>query len=105
MIVQSPDAAAGTQLRRIAAETAGVVVVARLGSATLDDAMAARRLMEALGLHALGLVITCSPAESAEITRAGFGVPARPRARSRAGSPNGSHAAAESPHDEPAARH
>jgi capsular polysaccharide biosynthesis protein len=96
VIVQSPETGAGPQLRRIASDTGGVVLVARLGEATTDDAMAARRLVEALALHGLGLVITCSASETADIARSGFAAPPRPRprSRSRGGSPNGTHAAA-----------
>ena len=97
MIVESPDVAQGAQLRGIAPDTAGVLLVARLGRATVDDAMAARRLVEALSLRALGLVLTCSAADAASVIRSGFSAPPRPRSRARAAAPNGRHPAADEP--------
>ena len=60
VIVASPRGATGPQLRELAAHAAGTILVARLGSTSVDDAVAARRLMRALGLHGLGLVVTCA---------------------------------------------
>jgi non-specific protein-tyrosine kinase len=97
VIVESPDVAQGAQLRGIATDTAGVLLVARLGRATVDDAMAARRLVDALSLRALGLVLTCSAADAASVIRSGFATPARPRSRARAAAPNGRHPAADEP--------
>jgi capsular polysaccharide biosynthesis protein len=104
VIVESPAVATGAQVRAMASDTAGVLIVARLGRATLDDAMAARRLLDALALRALGLVLTCSAADAAAIMRNGFAPPARKRARSRSGgSSNGVHPlTAEPALDEPA---
>jgi capsular polysaccharide biosynthesis protein len=94
VIVESPDTAPGAQLRGIAPDIAGAVLVARLGSATVDDAMAARRLVDALSLRAIGLVLTCSAADAANVIRAGFAAPVRPRSRARSTAHNGTHPAA-----------
>jgi hypothetical protein len=91
VIVQSPRHAPNAQLRRIAADTAGIVLVAKLGAATEDDAMEARRLVDALALEALGLVITCTVADRTLVTRAGFAVTPRRRTRARSQPANGSY--------------
>jgi capsular polysaccharide biosynthesis protein len=79
VIVQSPHSAGGTQLRRIAADVSGVILVARLGVASEDDAIAARRLVDALGLTPLGLVLACSTADRPLVPRGAFApTPARP---------------------------
>jgi capsular polysaccharide biosynthesis protein len=88
-IVESPPPSEGTQLRQLARHMTAVILVARLGSSSLTDAAATRRLVDALGLHPLGLVVTCSAAEAAAIERDGFEGPLRPPSRPRAASPNG----------------
>jgi hypothetical protein len=93
VIVESPAVEQGAQLRGIAPDTAGVLLVAHLGRATVDDAMAARRLVEALSLRPLGLVLTCSAADAAAVIRAGFAAPAPRRSRVRAAGQNGGHPA------------
>jgi capsular polysaccharide biosynthesis protein len=90
VIVQSPRVAPNAQLRRIAADTAGMVLVAKLGAASEDDAMEARRLIDALALHPLGLVITCTVADRTLVTRAGFAATPRRRTRTRSQAANGS---------------
>ncbi len=81
VVVQSPASAGGAQLRRIAADVSGVILVAQLGVASEDDAIAARRLVDALGMVPLGLVLVCSPADRPLVTRGGFATaPARPNA-------------------------
>jgi capsular polysaccharide biosynthesis protein len=92
VIVQSPHAARGARLRPLAARTAAVVLVARLGQAGEADASAARRLIEALGLRGLGLVVICSPGEIPGVLRASHAAPP-PAMRLRSASPNGAHAA------------
>jgi hypothetical protein len=82
--------APNAQLRRIAADTAGIVLVARLGAASEDDAMEARRLLDALALQPLGIVITCTVADRTLVTRAGFAATPRRRPRSRSQAGNGS---------------
>jgi capsular polysaccharide biosynthesis protein len=72
VVVQSPRSGGGTQLRRIAADVSGVILVAQLGVATEDEALAARRLVDALALVPLGLVLACSPADRPSVTRGGF---------------------------------
>jgi capsular polysaccharide biosynthesis protein len=90
VIVQSPRQAPNAQLRGIAADIAGIVLVARLGTASDDDAMEARRLVDALALQPLGLVITCTAADRTLVTRAGFAVTPRRRTRARSQVANGS---------------
>jgi hypothetical protein len=94
VVVQSPPAARGMRLRQLAARPTAVVLVARLGVATTADAVAARRLVDALSLRGLGLVVICSPHEGPPIAQADLTVPRRPTARPRGGSQNGAHAAA-----------
>lgn len=93
VIVESPDVAPGAQLRGIAPDTAGALLVARLGRATVDDALAARRLVDALSLRALGLVLTCSAAEATAVIRTGFAAPAPRRSRARSATHNGAQPA------------
>jgi hypothetical protein len=64
--------------------------VARLGRTTSTEATAARRLIDALGLHALGLAVTCSAREAKAIAAAGFAAPLRLPARPRTARNNGS---------------
>jgi capsular polysaccharide biosynthesis protein len=90
VIVQSPHQAPNAQLRRIAADVAGIVLVAKLGAASEDDAMEARRLVDALALQPLGLVITSTVADRTLVTRAGFAVTPRRRTRARSQVANGS---------------
>jgi capsular polysaccharide biosynthesis protein len=82
VVVQSPASAGGTQLRRIAADVSGVILVAQLGVASDDDAIAARRLVDALAMAPLGLVLACSAADLPLVTRGGFAA-ARPNATNR----------------------
>jgi hypothetical protein len=90
VIVQSPREAPNAQLRRIAADIAGIVLVAKLGAASEDDAMEARRLVDALALQPIGLVITCTVADRTLVTRAGFAATPRRRTRARSQAANGS---------------
>jgi MinD-like ATPase involved in chromosome partitioning or flagellar assembly len=101
VIVATPRGATGPQLRELAAHAAGTILVARLGSTTIDDAVAARRLMRALGLHGLGLVVTCAAEDASAVTRTGFAAPVRPRSRTRAAH-NGASAGDAVPAEEPA---
>jgi len=79
VVVQSPRSTGGVQLRRIAADVSGVLLVAQLGVASEDDAIGARRLVDALAMVPLGLVLSCSPADRSLVTREGFAAPpARP---------------------------
>jgi hypothetical protein len=82
--VQSPRSPAGAQLRQIAADVSGVVLVAQLGVASEDDALSARRFVDALALLPLGLVLACSAADRSIVTRGGFApAPARPSTTNR----------------------
>jgi capsular polysaccharide biosynthesis protein len=90
VIVQSPGRAPNAQLRRIAADIAGMVLVAKLGAASEDDAMEARRLVDALALQPVGLVITCTAADRPLVTRAGFAATPRRRSRPRSHVSSGS---------------
>jgi len=101
VIVASPRGATGPQMRELAAHAAGTILVARLGTTTIDDAVAARRLMRALSLHGLGLVVTCAAGDAPAVSRTGFAAPLRPRSRTRATS-NGASAGDAVPADEPA---
>ena len=91
VVVEGPRAAGAARLRPLAARTAAVVLVARLGVAGGGDAAAARRLVDALGLRGLGLVVVCSPSEVPEIVRTAVTSPLRPPARPRGPSQNGAH--------------
>jgi capsular polysaccharide biosynthesis protein len=90
VIVRSPEAEQGRRLRMLRDERAAVVLVARLGRTTSTEATAARRLIDALGLHALGLAVTCSAREAKAIAAAGFAAPLRLPARPRTARNNGS---------------
>jgi capsular polysaccharide biosynthesis protein len=92
VIVQSPSAAPGAKLRLLAAHTASAVLVARLGVTSVAEAGAARRLVDALGLHGLGLVVTFSDEDAPAVGRTAFAAPLRPPVRSRTTSPNGAPA-------------
>ena len=91
VVVEGPRAAGAARLRPLAARSAAVVLVARLGVAGGADAAAARRLVDALGLRGLGLVVVCSPSEVPEIVRTAVTSPLRPPARPRGPSQNGAH--------------
>jgi capsular polysaccharide biosynthesis protein len=97
VIVQSPSAAPGARLRLLAAHTASAVLVARLGVTSMAEAGAARRLVDALGLHGLGLVVTYSDEDAPAIGRTTFAAPLRPPVRSRTTSPNGAPGELEAP--------
>ena len=97
IVVQSPREAHGKRLRPLAAHPAAVVLVARLGEASVADAGAGRRLVDALGLRGLGLVVVCSPRDAMEIARTGFAAQVRAPARPRTASRNGSHRASDVP--------
>jgi capsular polysaccharide biosynthesis protein len=84
-IVAIPSGDQGSKLRVLAHHAAGVILVARLGATSEAEAAAARRLIDALDLRAIGLVVTCSPAEAAAIGSDGFATPVRPRSGSRNG--------------------
>jgi capsular polysaccharide biosynthesis protein len=92
MVVATPPGAPGAQLRELAAHTSATILVARLGATSVEDAVAARRLMRALGLDGLGLVVTCAIEDGPAITRAGFAAPLQPRPRARGSAHNGAHA-------------
>ena len=93
VVVQGPRLAAAVRLRPLAARSAAVVLVARLGEAATTDAAAARRLIDALGLRALGLVVICSLDEVPGIVRSSLATaPLRAPLRPRAPTPNGAHA-------------
>ena len=77
LIVRSPDTAQGSRLRMLGDERTAALLVARLGHTAGAEAAAARRLIDALGLHALGLAITCSAREAKAIAAAGFAAPLR----------------------------
>jgi capsular polysaccharide biosynthesis protein len=89
VVVEAKRTAGSARLRALAARSAAVVLVARLDVATFDDAAAARRLVDALGLRGLGLVVVCAPSEVAEIVRTAMTAPLRPPRRST--SQNGAH--------------
>ena len=91
VVVEAPRVAGGARLRPLAARSAAVVLVARLGLAGDSDAAAARRLVDALGLRGLGLVLICSPSEVPDIVRSAVTAPLRPPARPRGASQNGAH--------------
>ena len=91
VVVEAPRVAGGARLRPLAARSAAVVLVARLGLAGDSDAAAARRLVDALGLRGLGLVVICSPSEVPDIVRSAVTAPLRPPARPRGASQNGAH--------------
>jgi hypothetical protein len=100
VIVATPRGATGPQLRELAGHASGTILVARLGTTTIDEAVAARRLMRALGLHGLGLVVTCTIEDATGVTRTGFAAPLRPRSRNRAahnGASTGDAVPAEAP--------
>ena len=84
LVVRSPDTAQGSRLRMLGDERTAAVLVARLGQTASAEAIAARRLIDALGLHALGLVVTCSAREAKTIAGAGFATPLRMPERSPA---------------------
>ena len=92
VVVEAPRVARAARLRPLAARSAAVVLVARLGVAGGADAVAARRLVDALGLRGLGLVVICSPSELPGIVRTALTEPLRPPARPRAARQNGTHA-------------
>ena len=91
VVVEAPRVARGARLRPLAARAAAIVLVARLGVATSADVVAARRLVDALGLRGLGLVVMCSPSELPGIVRSALTATVRP-ARPRSASQNGAHA-------------
>jgi Mrp family chromosome partitioning ATPase len=91
VVVETPLVARGARLRPLAGRSAAAVLVARLGVATSAEAMAARRMVDALGLRGLGLVVICSPGEVADIVRTAPTAPLRPPPRPRAASQNGTH--------------
>ena len=94
VIVDGPPAGDATALRQLARNATAVIAVARLGRSSLSGAAATRRLIDALSLHGLGLVVTCSAAEASEIASEGFDapepLPTRPRTPSQNGTGDGS---------------
>jgi capsular polysaccharide biosynthesis protein len=92
VVVETPRIARGSRLRPLAGRPVAAVLVARLGIATSADAVAARRMVGALGLRGLGLVVICSPAEVPDIVSRAPTAPLRPPARPRSPSQNGAHA-------------
>ena len=93
VVIQSPRVARAARLRPLAASATSVLLAARLGQASTVEAAAARRFVDALALRALGLVLTCSPAEIPTIVRTSLAAPPRPAARSRSTTQNGAHTA------------
>jgi capsular polysaccharide biosynthesis protein len=81
VIVESPHDVPANTLQELAGRTTAVVIAARLGTATTADAASARRMMDALGLHGLGLVVTYSADDRGSVPRSAFGAPLRPRGR------------------------
>ena len=75
LVVCSPQTAQGRRLRMLGRERTAVLLVARLGSTSSAQAKTARRLADALGLHALGMVVTCSAREAKAIAATGFAAP------------------------------
>ena len=89
LIVCSPQTAQGRRLRMLGHEPTAAVLVARLGATSSAEAKAARRLVDALGLHALGLAVTGSAREAKAIAATGFGTPLRLPRRPRPATANG----------------
>jgi hypothetical protein len=89
LVVTSPETAQGQRLRMLGRERAAAVLVARLGRTSGAQVKAAARLVDALGLHALGLAVTCSAREARTIAAAGFDAPERPSQGLRAASGTG----------------
>ena len=89
IIVESPHGGSGVQLPMIARHATVVMLVARLGLTSAADAAASRRIIDALGLHGLGLVLTGSAEEAAAIGREGFALPLLPPGRPRGAFRNG----------------
>jgi hypothetical protein len=88
-IAATPMAGAFGDVRLVAPHADAAVLVARLGRTSAEQAASARRLIDALGVHVLGLVVTCSAAEASGIHRGAFGAALRPPGRSRTSSHNG----------------
>jgi capsular polysaccharide biosynthesis protein len=105
VVVPTPRGVAGPQLRELAAHATGTILVARLGSTSIDDVAAARRLMHALGLHGIGLVVTCAAEDATAVTRTGFAAPLRPRSRTRAAHNGAREDVAPRASDEPVPSH
>jgi len=85
----SPMAGPVGDVRLLAPHAAAAVLVARLGRTSAAEVASARRLLDALGIHSLGLVVTCTAGEASRIPRDAFTGALRPPARARAGSQNG----------------
>ncbi len=85
----SPTAGPVGDVRLLAPHAAAAVLVARLGRTSAAEVASARRLLDALGIHSLGLVVTCTAGEASRIPRDAFTGALRPPARARAGSQNG----------------
>lgn len=85
VIVAGPRGRPGVRLQMISRHATAAMLVARLGKTSAADAAASRRLIHALGLHGLGLVLTCSATEAAAIGRDGFALPLLPPGRAPAG--------------------
>jgi capsular polysaccharide biosynthesis protein len=93
-IVRSPQTDQGRRLRLLGHEHAAALLVVRLGRVTSADAVAARRLIDALGLHALGITVTCSAREAKAIATSGFAAPLPLQPDRRPARSNGAVAAA-----------
>ena len=93
VIVPSPETDQGRRLRMLGEERTAAILVARLGRTSSAQVTAARRLVDALGLHALGLAITCSAREARAIAATGFAAPLRMHERPTAVRTNGAVAA------------
>jgi capsular polysaccharide biosynthesis protein len=91
-IVDGPPITHGTALQTLAPAVSAVIVVMRLGSASTTDAIAARRLLGALGLKGLGLVVTGSKSQVGGVPPEAFAFPTGPAPRPRSSSRNGAAA-------------
>ena len=89
----SPMAGPIGDVRLLAPLAAGAVLVARLGRTSAPEVASARRLIDALGIHILGLVVTCTAGEASRIPRDAFTGALRPPARTRAAQNGGGHEA------------
>jgi hypothetical protein len=83
-VVVAAPTADGHELRRLARRSSSAILVLRLGRASATDGRAARRMLDVLGLHGLGLVITCAPDQITAVDADDFAGAIAPSARGRA---------------------
>jgi hypothetical protein len=69
LVVDTAATTDGPRLHALARHAPLVVVIARLGHATVAEAIAARRMIDALGFDGLGLVVTGARRETAVLWR------------------------------------